>query len=154
MTPVAESRPLSLVDLALGLALAVHGGWQDKAGQPYILHVLRVMARMPTEQSRLVAILHDVVEDSAITTDDLLERGFPPAVVAAVGLLTKAEGTDYLDYIREVKSDPLATAVKVADLEDNMDIRRLSSPTEADVQRILKYRAAWSILQEPAQDAD
>ncbi len=137
----------TLLDRALALALDAHQGALDKAGKPYILHVLRVMSRMTTDEERLVAILHDVVEDSHHTIEELRATGFPAPVVAAVEKLTKPEGADYMAYVRALRDDPLARALKLADLEDNMDIRRIAEPTEMDLARLQKYRAAWASLQ-------
>ena len=136
----------SPIDRALALAVDVHTGVLDKAGEPYILHVLRVMARMSSEDERVVAILHDVVEDSDRTIDDLHRLGFSPAVVAAVQQLTKPPGADYQRYVAGVRGNPLARAVKLADLEDNMDVRRIADPTDKDLERLRKYRVAWAML--------
>jgi len=141
-----EAEPTS-IERALAVALDAHRGAVDKAGKPYILHVIRVMSRMTTDDERLVAILHDVVEDSHHTIEELRAMGFPPPVIAAVEKLTKPDGADYSAYISQLRDDPLACAVKLADLEDNMDIRRLDDPTEKDLARLRKYRAAWASLQ-------
>ena len=141
-----EKRPLSIFDRAIAMAAHAHAGQVDKAGQPYLLHVLRVMSHMTTDDERIVAILHDVVEDSDYTIEDVRAEQFPEEVVAAVALLTKPDSADYEKYVAAVSGNPLARAVKLADLEDNMDVRRITHPTDKDLARLLKYRRAWAFL--------
>jgi (p)ppGpp synthase/HD superfamily hydrolase len=131
---------------ALLIACEAHRGQKDRYGQPYILHPLRVMARMRTEEERMVAILHDVVEDTPWTLDQLRDRGFSGEVVAAVEALTKLVGEPYEQLIARAGDNPLARKVKLADLEDNMDLRRVTEITEADLERLRKYRRAWGKL--------
>ncbi len=132
---------------ALELALKAHRGQQDKSGAPYILHPLRLMLKMHTDEDRIAALLHDVVEDSAYTLADLHEMGYSQAILDAVDCLTKRDNEDYIAAMQRVKPNPIARRVKLADLEDNMDIRRLASVTEKDWQRLQRYRAAWAFLQ-------
>ena len=139
--------PDSLVDKALEIALRAHRGWLDKGGQPYILHPLRLMAQMSTDNERLVAILHDVLEDGDVTASDLRQAGMPEQVVAAVELLTRPKGNhDYQEYVAALKPDPLTRRVKMADLEDNLDLRRLDALDPAAVKRTEKYLKAWRFL--------
>jgi hypothetical protein len=133
---------------ALLLALTAHRGQRDKAGAPYVLHALRVMLRMPDEPSMMAAVLHDVVEDSAWTLDDLRQAGYPDAVVTAVDHLTRRPGEPYDGFIRRAAGDPLARRVKRADLEDNMDVRRIRRLTPHDLDRLQRYRDAWALLHE------
>lgn len=128
------------------LALDAHRGQVDKAGAPYILHPLRMMLQMDDEPAQMAAVLHDVVEDSPVTLDDLREQGFSAEVVAAVDALTRREDETYLDFVRRARTNPIARRVKLADLQDNMDLRRLSDITEKDVERLRRYRRAWAIL--------
>lgn len=135
-----------LLEKAIALAATYHAGQTDKAGQPYILHTLRVMMRQQTEDARIVAVLHDVVEDTAITIADLSRAGFSDAVVLAVDLLTRRPDVAYEDYLEAVAANPLARAVKIADLEDNMDLRRLTEISESGQARLAKYLKSWRRL--------
>lgn len=138
----------ALLEQALALALEAHRGQCDRNGAAYILHPLRVMCRLRTNAERLTAILHDVVEDSELTLADLKGKGFPEEVVQAVDCLTKRAGEDYETQVARAKSNPLARSVKLADLEDNMDVRRLKTVREADTARLERYRKAWRFLHE------
>ncbi len=138
-----------IVEAAIALARRAHDGQFDKAGAPYIGHPLRVMAKMSTDAERIAAVLHDTVEDSRdsetpVTFDTLAELGLPPESIAAVRLLTRTDdGTDpaaYDAYIAAILPDPIARKVKLADLEDNLDVSRLKTITERDEQRFAKYR--------------
>lgn len=131
---------------AIELAGQTHGDEPDLNGEPYVLHPLRVMLAQRSEEARIVAVLHDVVEDTSVTLDDLRRQGFSDAVVEAVGLLTKDGALSYEQYIERLRPHRLARAVKLADLRDNMDIRRIPEPTEHDLARLKRYRAAWEIL--------
>lgn len=131
---------------AIALAVEAHRGQRDKAGQTYILHPLRVMFRLDAETERMVAVLHDVVEDSPWTLERLRELGYPEEVLSALDCLTKREGETYEAFIERVRPHPLARRVKLADLEDNMDVRRLSAVTSKDAERLARYRAAWARL--------
>lgn len=137
---------MSTIDMALKVAIDAHAGQTDKVGQPYILHILRVMARMQTEAEMIVAILHDVVEDSDMTLDTLREIGFSEAIVLAITAITKQDGDIYENYLQRVKTNPLARRVKLADLEDNMDFKRGLVPSEAYYVRQEKYHKAWHFL--------
>ncbi|MFY0525315.1 GTP pyrophosphokinase [Archangium gephyra] len=133
---------------AIALAVEAHRGQRDKAGQTYILHPLRVMMRLETETERMVAVLHDVVEDSPWTLERLRGLGYPEQVLGALDCLTKREGETYEAFIERLLPHPLARRVKRADLEDNMDVRRLPAVTAKDAERLARYRAAWARLQE------
>lgn len=138
--------PLTLLEKAIGIALRAHGGQKGKDGAPYILHPLRLMARMGTDEERMAAVLHDVVEDTDVTLEELREAGIPGDVVETVKLLTHEEGVSYEDYVVRLKPHPMARRIKLADLEDNSDIRRLSGIEEKDLERLRKYHRAWQIL--------
>ncbi len=133
---------------AIALAVQAHRGQRDKAGQTYILHPLRVMMRLETEAERMVAILHDVVEDTPYTLERLRAQGYPEEVLGALDCLTRREGETYEAFIERVRPHPLARRVKLADLEDNMDVRRLAAVTAKDAERLARYRAAWARLKE------
>jgi (p)ppGpp synthase/HD superfamily hydrolase len=133
---------------AIALAVEAHRGQRDKAGQAYILHPLRVMMRLETEAERMAAILHDVVEDTPYTLERLRELGYPEEVLGALDCLTKREGESYEAFIERVRPHPLARRVKLADLEDNMDVRRLLAVGPRETERLARYRAAWARLKE------
>ncbi|WP_163996191.1 HD domain-containing protein [Pyxidicoccus caerfyrddinensis] len=137
------------LEAALALAVEAHRGQRDKAGQPYILHPLRVMMRLETDAERTVAMLHDVVEDTPWTLERLREAGYPEDVLRALDALTRRDGETYEAFIERLRPDALARRVKLADLEDNMDVRRLTAVTPKDAERLARYRAAWSRLREP-----
>lgn len=137
---------MNIIEKSLAIALTAYSGQQDKAGRTYILHPLRVMAKMESEDEMAVALLHDVVEDSEYTAKDLMEAGIPSHVVGAVECLTKVDGEAYEDFIDRVQSNPLAAAVKIADLEDNMDILRLHVLGEKELRRVGEYHKAWKKL--------
>ena len=134
------------LECAIQIALKAHRGMKDKGGVPYILHPLRVMLQMDTDLERIVAVLHDVVEDSTWTLDCLREEGFSDKVVEALDCLSKRDGEDYDDFVERVRMNPLAVAVKIADLQDNLDVSRLPGLTDEDKARIRKYEKALSTL--------
>ena len=127
---------------ALDICYAAHKDQLDKGGMPYVFHPYRVAEQMHTENEVTVALLHDVVEDSNITIEDLRVKKFPLEVIFAVGVLTREQGTPYFEYIAKVRKNELARKVKIADLQDNMDLSRLNAPTENDKKRAEKYRRA------------
>ena len=136
----------SLLEKAIEIALEAHRGQNDRYGAPYILHPLRVMNRMNTELEKIIAVLHDVVEDTEWTFADLRKEGFSEKVITALDCLTKRENEPYESLISRAASNPLARRVKLADLEDNMDARRLKNFTPKDAERFAKYIAAWRRL--------
>ena len=140
--------PMPTLEDAIALAVEAHKGQRDKAGQTYILHPLRVMMRLETEAERMAAILHDVVEDTPYTLERLRELGYPAEVLTALECLTKREGENYEAFIERVRPHPLARRVKLADLEDNMDVRRLTAVGPKEAERLARYRAAWARLKE------
>jgi (p)ppGpp synthase/HD superfamily hydrolase len=137
---------MSMLEKAIGIAVRAHQGQTDRYGAPYILHPQRVMSRVEDETEKIVAILHDVVEDTKWTSDDLRREGFSEGVIQALDCLTKREGEAYEDFVNRSASNPLARRVKLADLEDNMDIRRMENVKAEDTQRLAKYLAAWRKL--------
>ncbi len=136
------------LDDAIALAVKSHAGVRDRGGQPYILHPLRLMLRMETEEERMVAVLHDVVEDTDLTLEGLRALGYGERVVAALDCLTRRKHTQetYEQFIERIRVNPLATRVKLADLEDNMNVLRLPAVSTEDGKRLTKYRAAWARL--------
>ena len=134
------------LDRAIELAKQHHEGQTDKAGKPYIEHPLRVMNQVESEEEKIVAVLHDIVEDTDISLDDLRNEGFSEEVVSAVECLTKQDGENYDSYIERISFNPLAVKIKLADLEDNRDLTRLPEVTDKDLERIEKYDKALEKL--------
>jgi GTP diphosphokinase / guanosine-3',5'-bis(diphosphate) 3'-diphosphatase len=137
---------MSTLERAIAIAAGAHAGQVDKAGQPYILHPLRVMLRMGTVAERIVAVLHDVVEDSEVTLEFLRSEGFSPEIVSAVDALTKRPGESRTDAAYRAKQDAIARLVKLADNAENMDLSRIAEPTERDFARLEEYKVVRSIL--------
>lgn len=119
---------------------------KDKRGCPYVFHPFHVAEQMDDENSVVVALLHDIVEDTDTTFEELEQMGFNKEVLDALHLLTHKEGVDYFDYVQEIAKNPLATKVKLADLEHNMDPTRLNEITEKDIKRREKYQKAYTFL--------
>lgn len=138
-----------LINKAIETAAKAHDGQLDKAGQPYIYHPLRVMLYAEgDEKVKCAAVLHDVMEDSPITENYLKKEGFDDEIITALKLLTRSEEQDYFEYVKNLKSNPIAKAVKLADLKDNMDMSRIKEPKERDFLRLEKYKKAKALLEE------
>lgn len=138
---------MSTLQRAIEIAIEAHQGQLDKAGRDYIGHPLRVMEMGKTEDEKIVGVLHDVIEDTDWTFESLAEEGFSQEVISALRCLTKLhENENYDDFIERVRKNPLATAVKINDLSDNMDIRRLPYLSDKDVKRLKKYLKAYKKL--------
>ena len=131
---------------AIYIAMGAHGKQKDKVGQPYIGHCFRVMNAGQTLEEKIVGVLHDVVEDTKLTVADLFFEGFSEVIVDAVHSLTKIENEDYNHYLNRVMQNDLATRVKLNDLTDNMDLRRLEVLSDDDVERMQKYLDAYNKL--------
>jgi (p)ppGpp synthase/HD superfamily hydrolase len=131
---------------AVSLATEAHKGQYDKSGAFYIQHSLRIMHRMNTRTEQIVGVLHDIIEDTPITLQGLQEKGYSPEVIDALDCLTKREGENYDEFIMRCRANPIALKVKIADLEDNMDIRRLDKVTASDLERLNRYLVAWRYL--------
>jgi len=147
-------KPTATLEDAILLAVQAHRGQRDKAGAPYVLHVLRVMLQMPDDTTRMAAVLHDVVEDTPHTLDDLRAAGFTEDVISAVDALTRRADETYKAFVRRAGGHPVARRIKLADLEDNMDTRRLPRLTERDESRLQRYRDAWALLRGEEDAAD
>ena len=132
--------------IALELAVEKHKNQTDKAGNPYILHPLHVMENVNSKEGKIVAILHDIIEDTDVTVDYLLKIGLSKRIVDAVVALTRSKDMDYQEYIKNLSSNPLAKEVKLADLEHNMDLKRLPTLEEKDLERNRKYQIAYHYL--------
>ena len=138
---------MSTLKRAIEIATEAHKGQFDKSGKDYIGHPLRVMEMGNSEEEKIVGILHDVVEDTPWTFEMLEAEGFSPEVIAALKCVTKtSENENYDDFIERVKKNPLAVAVKINDLSDNMDIRRLPYLSDKDIKRLKKYLKAYKKL--------
>lgn len=136
-----------LLQQAIEIAVKAHAGQIDKVGQPYIMHPLRVMNMGNTIEEKIVGVLHDVIEDSDITFDDLSAEGFPEEIIDALWCVTKLSDDEPYDaFIERVKQNPLAIKVKINDLTDNMDLKRLPYLTEKDFERLQKYVSAYNEL--------
>jgi len=135
-----------ILQKAIEMAEEAHKGQTDRAGKPYIGHITRVMQAGKTIEQRMAGILHDIVEDTHWTFEDLLREGIPAEVVDAVRCLTKINNESYDQFIERIKNNPIAAAVKLNDLRDNMDITRLPAITDKDVERLRKYHRAYSEL--------
>ena len=134
---------MSTLEKAISLATEAHKGQKDKNGAPYILHPLRVMARVQSDTEKIAAVLHDVIEDTDYTIENLREKGYSKEVLEAIDCLTKRDGEDYDEYLNRSMLNPIAQKVKIADLENNMDIRRFNVLKEEDLKRLNKYLRAW-----------
>lgn len=128
------------------IAVKVHAGQQDKAGATYILHPLRVMMKMNNPREMITAVLHDVIEDTACTFETLRQEGFSDNIISALDHLTRRKDEKYEAFIERVKKNELASAIKLADLEDNVNTDRLGQLTEKDRARLEKYRKAFNDL--------
>lgn len=136
----------SQYDLALKIAKECHKGQKDKAGVDYINHPLKVSELCEHGLGKVIALLHDVIEDCGETTLSLSEKGIYPMVFQRVELLSKKKGQDYQEYLKNIAEDPYTREVKIADLMHNMDLSRIPNPTEKDFERVEKYKKALSFL--------
>lgn len=150
----AKTATPSLLARSIAIAAHVHAGQVDRGGQPYILHPLRIMLKMEREEEMIVAVLHDVVEDSVIGLRDLRAAGFPDAVINAIECLTRQSGEEYENFILRARGNRLARHVKLADLEDNMNLARIPNPGPEDLARVEKYRRAVQVLCEEQQQPE
>jgi (p)ppGpp synthase/HD superfamily hydrolase len=139
---------MTLCEKAYQFAIEAHDGQTDKAGKPYIEHVLTVASSFEDDDARyMTALLHDIIEDTGATLDDLRGFGIPDEVIAAVDAITKRDGVAYTDYLARVKSNGIARDVKIADLKHNSDLSRLDNVSLVDYARAQKYRAALILLE-------
>ena len=138
----------TLLEKALQIATDAHLYQVDKAGVPYIFHPIRVSNRCSTDDERIVALLHDTIEDTEVTAEYLLMEGFPRNIVDAILSVTRNEDENYEDFIKRSRLNPIGRQVKLHDLEDNMDITRLNELREKDLYRLNKYIKAYKYLKE------
>lgn len=135
-----------LTKKALRLCFEAHKDQLDKSGLPYVFHPFHLAEQMDTEETVCVALLHDVVEDTDYTLEDLIAMGFPKPVTDALALMTHDENVPYLDYVSKLKDNPVARQVKLADLKHNSDLTRLDRIDEKALERVEKYRKATELL--------
>lgn len=138
----------ALTKKALKLCFEAHKEQLDKSGMPYVFHPFHLAEQMETEETVIVALLHDVVEDTDYTVEDLKTMGFPETVTDAISLMTHSPEVEYMDYVAKIKTNPIAKAVKLADLKHNSDVTRLDTVTEKDLKRAEKYSTAIKLLTE------
>ena len=134
------------IERAIEIAATAHAGQRDKAGQPYIFHPLRVMLRVDGAHEQMAAVLHDVVEDTSVTLDNLAREGFPSEVLRAIAALTKLPGETRLEAAARAAADPVARKVKLADNAENMDLSRIPNPTDKDYARCREYEEVRALL--------
>ncbi len=134
---------------ALKLCFAAHKDQTDKSGMPYVFHPFHLAEQMPDEDTTIVALLHDVIEDTPYTLDDLRAMGFNEQVLDALALMTHDKRIPYMDYVAKIKGNKIARTVKLADLKHNSDLSRLYNVDEKAMKRIDKYRQAIALLSEP-----
>lgn len=144
---------MSTIERAIEIAAAAHAGQVDKGGEPYIFHPLKVMLRMTTEQERIAAVLHDVIEDTSVTIEQLRSEGFTDEVLRALTALTKLSGESRLEAAKRAAIDPIARIVKLADNAENMDLSRIPNPTYSDFQRLEEYIAVRALLLTVAEES-
>lgn len=131
---------------AIKLMYDKHKNQKDKGGMPYVLHPLHLAEQMDDEDSTVVALLHDIVEDTDITITNLNELGFTKEQIEAINIMTHPSGMDYFDYIKRIATNDISLKVKLADLQHNMDLTRLNNITINDLERIKKYRKCYDYL--------
>ncbi|MCE1271405.1 MAG: guanosine-3',5'-bis(diphosphate) 3'-pyrophosphohydrolase [Acinetobacter sp.] len=137
---------MATLEQAISLAAKQHEGQVDKANAPYILHPLRVMLNVPTIEHKIVAVLHDILEDTETTIEDLYQFGFQEHIIDAIVALTKKQGETRLEAALRARQNPIARVVKLADINDNMDLSRIQSPTVKDFERLKEYQQVRDLL--------
>lgn len=133
---------------AMKLCFAAHKEQTDKSGLPYVFHPFHLAEQMPDELSTVVALLHDVVEDTAYTLENMRAMGFPEEALEAIALMTHEKGVPYLDYVARLRGNPIARRVKLADLRHNSDLSRLDVIDDKALERVEKYKKAIALLGE------
>lgn len=136
----------ALTKKALRISFNAHKNQIDKSGMPYVYHPFHLAEQMSDEYTTCVALLHDVVEDTDITIDDIKNEGFPKDVIDAIALMTHDNDVPYLEYVAMIKKNPIAAAVKLADLRHNSDLSRLDIVDSKALERLEKYKKAIQIL--------
>ena len=142
----------NLTKKALSVCFNAHKDQVDKTGLPYVFHPFHLAEQMDDELSTVCALLHDVVEDTSLTFDDLLNMGFSNSVIQVLKLLTHDDGVPYMDYVKNLATNPTAKKVKIADLNHNLDQTRLDEIDECAISRVEKYKLALKYLTEESND--
>lgn len=137
---------MATLEIAIAFAAKQHAGQVDKANAPYILHPLRVMLNVPTIDHKIIAVLHDILEDTETTSSDLRNLGFQSHIIEAIESLTKHDGETRIEAAERTVQNSLARVVKLADINDNMDLSRIQSPTVKDFERLKEYQRVQDIL--------
>lgn len=137
---------MASLEQAIALAAQQHEGQIDKAGQPYILHPLRLMMQMPDYNTKIIAVLHDILEDTPTTAEDLTQLGFSTSIIESIQALTKFKGESRIEAVHRTVKNPLARIVKLADVTDNMNLSRIAHPTAQDFARLKQYEQVKEIL--------
>ena len=141
-----KTETIDLYLRALNIMVETQCGQRDKNDLSYYYHPVRVSASCPTDKTKIAALLHDVIEDTFLTSKELLDMGFPEDIIEGVLSVTKQEGEEYTDFIVRASKNPIGKEVKIADLRDNMDITRLERLTDEDFRRLRKYLYSWRFL--------
>ena len=136
-----------MTKIALKLCFEAHKDQIDKSGMPYVFHPCHLAEQMADENTTIVALLHDVIEDTEYTLDDLRKFGFAEDVLSAISLMTHADDVPYMEYVMKIKTNPIAKAVKLADVKHNSDMSRLDQITQIDEERAKKYKQAIELLE-------
>ncbi|ADE39518.1 HD domain-containing protein [Candidatus Puniceispirillum marinum] len=137
------------LERAIQIAVEAHAGAKDRGGKAYILHPISVMMRCETDEEKIVAILHDVVEDTDWTFEALREEGFTETIIEALKTVTKhSEDEDYDEFVQRSLKNEIGRKVKIADLRENLDVTRIGELTDKDIERINKYKRALKTLTE------
>ncbi len=144
---------MSTLENAITLAVQLHAGQLDKGDQPYILHPLRVMLQLQQPDQQIVAVLHDILEDTHTTAQDLQNLGFQTHIIQAIQALTKLPHETRVQAAMRTAQNPLACTVKIADVKDNMNLARIPNPTARDLARLEEYRQVLDILQKAQQQS-
>jgi len=134
------------INKALNLMYEAHKGQKDKGNIPYVFHPYHIAEQMNTEDEIIVALLHDVIEDTNITLEDIKSYGFNNNILEALKVITHDKNINYIDYINKISKNKLATKIKIRDLKHNIDISRIPNPTEEDYNRVNQYKKALEIL--------
>ena len=148
---------MSTIATAIRIATEAHANQLDKDGRPYILHPIAVMMAVPAGDAQIVAVLHDVVEDTSVTQDELAGAGFSESILASLRLVTHAKDEPYAQYVISCKADPVARAVKLADLRDNIRPERAMmrpGALERDARRMARYLLSYKFLTDEISEAD